>query len=116
MLFTKYKNCCYCGRPDEEIPDRPKTKRIKLELEHIVPVACGGTNQTSNLEIACWQCNSLKQNILLDEWIRKIIELEKFTDNKSDAEYYRLIIRSTFDKNIITNGNFLPRHMRNSNA
>lgn len=33
---------------------------LRLEIDHIVPIAQGGTSDTSNLQCLCWRCNSLK--------------------------------------------------------
>lgn len=40
--------CQYCGR---SAPD------VKLEIDHIKPVAKGGTNDPLNLVTACYECN-----------------------------------------------------------
>jgi len=51
--------CVYCGR---EAP---------LEIEHILPVARGGTNAMSNLAAACRSCNSSKGAKTVDEWRKR---------------------------------------------
>lgn len=33
---------------------------LRLEIDHIVPIAQGGTSDESNLQCLCWRCNSLK--------------------------------------------------------
>ena len=40
--------CVYCGR---KAPD------VQLHVDHIVPVALGGSNDLSNLVAACSECN-----------------------------------------------------------
>jgi hypothetical protein len=37
----------------------------KLEIDHIVPVAKGGTNDLSNLQVLCRDCNSGKSDNML---------------------------------------------------
>lgn len=44
--------CQYCGR---KAPD------VALEVDHIIPVSNGGTNNPSNLKTACFECNSQKR-------------------------------------------------------
>lgn len=44
--------CRYCGRPSSE---------IALEIDHVVAVARGGTNDESNLVAACVDCNRGKR-------------------------------------------------------
>lgn len=50
--------CRYCGR---------KSPEVVLELEHIVPVADGGSDDEMNLATACWDCNSGKGAVPLLE-------------------------------------------------
>jgi hypothetical protein len=48
--------CRYCGR---KAPD------IEIHIDHIVPVAEGGTNTLDNLCVACRECNAGKADLLL---------------------------------------------------
>lgn len=48
--------CSYCGNPAEVV-------------DHIVPVARGGTRFRRNLAAACWLCNSEKSDMTLGEWM-----------------------------------------------
>lgn len=50
--------CQYCGSSS---PD------VVLEVDHIVPVAKGGTNELLNLVTSCWACNSGKSDKKLDD-------------------------------------------------
>lgn len=45
--------CGYCRSSQELVP-------VPLEVEHIHPVALGGTDAEANLWLACSQCNSAK--------------------------------------------------------
>ena len=48
-LFDKYNNkCAQCGSSE------------KLEIDHIIPIARGGSNETTNLQILCRKCNRKK--------------------------------------------------------
>lgn len=49
--------CSYCG-----------AHGVKLECDHIVPVARGGLHEDSNLTTACRACNRSKRDKLLTEW------------------------------------------------
>lgn len=51
------RRCTYCGATD-----RP------LQYDHIFPVSRGGTNDPSNLTLACDQCNYSKGSKTLEEW------------------------------------------------
>jgi hypothetical protein len=49
--------CQYCG-----------VRGVKLECDHVIPVARGGTEILSNLATACFPCNRSKRDKLLGEW------------------------------------------------
>jgi hypothetical protein len=52
VLARDNKTCRCCGK---------KMRRgIKLEIDHIIPVAMGGKNVISNLQTLCTQCNTAK--------------------------------------------------------
>jgi hypothetical protein len=50
--------CSYCGE---------KPPRVVLEVDHIVPVVEGGTDEKSNLTTACFDCNRGKGPIPLGQ-------------------------------------------------
>jgi 5-methylcytosine-specific restriction endonuclease McrA len=43
----RYK-CVFCGR---------NSKQIDLEVDHIIPFSKGGSNDSSNLQTLCFDCN-----------------------------------------------------------
>lgn len=60
-LLEKWnRTCMYC---DE--------KETTLEIEHIVACSRGGSNRISNLGLAYTQCNQLKGNMLIEEFLKK---------------------------------------------
>lgn len=60
MMILERDNftCQYCGR---SAPD------VILEIDHIVPVAKGGTNKPENLVTACKECNRGKRAHIIGE-------------------------------------------------
>jgi hypothetical protein len=46
--------CCFCGKT---------AKESKLEVDHIVPVAKGGTDSINNLHTLCFDCNRGKSDL-----------------------------------------------------
>jgi len=49
-------NCAYCGGP------------FPTEVDHVMPVARGGTSERSNLAAACQPCNREKLDFTPEEW------------------------------------------------
>ena len=60
LRFTIFERdnftCRYCG---QKAPD------VRLEVDHVLPVACGGGNEPSNLVSACEDCNAGKSDKLI---------------------------------------------------
>jgi len=51
-LLEKFsRQCVYCG-----------AKNVPLEIEHVNPRSCGGSDRVSNLTLACHPCNQAKGN------------------------------------------------------
>ena len=55
-VFERDRNQCQsCGKTDRE---------TQLTIDHIIPLALGGTNDISNLQTLCNTCNSQKKHHL----------------------------------------------------
>lgn len=64
-LFVKQQGCCYyCGSKIKKQKDK-----VTWHVDHYIPLSRGGTNDTSNLVIACQPCNSRKWNKMPWEWM-----------------------------------------------
>jgi hypothetical protein len=61
ILARDNHTCTYCGRTF------PEVKRI--ECDHIIPLARGGSNDPDNLTAACSECNNAKRAKSLEEWM-----------------------------------------------
>ena len=112
-VFKRYGyRCCECGASKNE---------TSLEIDHILPVAKGGTNDIDNLQTLCRECNRMKHT---DEWvggentlevsvnelnsIKKIIqrlneELEKTTNEDEKFEIKFKIIKLNEEISILEN-------------
>lgn len=71
---------------------------VVLQVDHVVPVAEGGTDDMMNLVTSCWECNSGKRDVPLDEIItgedphdRAIMLLER---ERQLREYNDILARS----------------------
>jgi 5-methylcytosine-specific restriction endonuclease McrA len=63
ILNRDKKTCRICGR---KAPD------VSLEVDHIIPVDKGGTNDPSNLETLCFDCNRGKSDRILSSELTKM--------------------------------------------
>jgi CRISPR/Cas system Type II protein with McrA/HNH and RuvC-like nuclease domain len=52
------EKCIYCGSTH------------KIEVDHIVPLSYGGSNEIENLQLACKRCNFEKRDSLLYYWLK----------------------------------------------
>lgn len=82
-LFRRDSHLClYCG--DKFAPN-------DLTRDHVVPLSLGGRDNWENVVTACYRCNNLKGNKVLEEWGgRKLIAIP-YVPNK--AEYLYLLNR-----------------------
>ncbi len=80
-VFKRDKfTCQYCGR---KAPD------VVLQIDHIVPVSKGGTNEILNYITSCADCNSGKSNKVLDENIalsKQRDELDRLAEKREQIE------------------------------
>ena len=49
--------CTYCGK-----------RGVRLECDHVMPAARGGSDDLSNLTTACFPCNRSKRDKTPEEW------------------------------------------------
>ncbi len=63
-VIRKYDfKCIYCGHEGSQ--------RNPLNIDHVFPLALGGTNDQDNLACSCKKCNTKKQQMLLTDFIKK---------------------------------------------
>lgn len=60
--------CAICGKP---------VKFKKMTVDHIKPLSQGGTNEFSNLQLACHSCNRLKNNFMKAEFYGMISKIQR---------------------------------------
>lgn len=71
ILIRDKFECQYCGSHEY------------LEIDHIIPLTKGGTNEDSNLITACHRCNHLKSDLDLEVFIDKYKNEVVFLDRVS---------------------------------
>jgi len=70
LIARKYKYyCVYCGR---HLGDRDEIgKKVRVVIDHFVPLALGGSNTIDNLVCSCFDCNTDKGANLWELGCRK---------------------------------------------
>ena len=70
LINTKWeasnKTCCLCGTRIDDTLDSPHP--MSRTLEHLTPIARGGTHNLDNIDFAHRTCNNKKGSKTLDEY------------------------------------------------
>lgn len=61
--------CRWCGRPVVFGSRGRYPSGSDATIDHVLPVALGGTRELSNLALCCVECNNLKGGMHPDEWM-----------------------------------------------
>jgi 5-methylcytosine-specific restriction endonuclease McrA len=69
VYFRDDYTCQYCGE-----------RGGKLECDHVVPLARGGSNDISNLVTACFKCNRSKRDKTPEEWRNAHVQRQEFRE------------------------------------
>lgn len=63
VVFLIKRDGCKCGYCFREI------NKHHLTIDHIVPLAQGGSDSLVNKILCCRKCNELKGDMTVDEWL-----------------------------------------------
>lgn len=80
--LCRYK-CVYCGRATNQICNG---KSLRMNVDHIIPLALGGKDTEDNLALSCWECNSAKGTQIWERGCRKFVRLDE-EDEKKDWKF-----------------------------
>lgn len=77
--------CIYCGRLYNRQLARWMPHRFfsVYQIDHIIPLARGGSNKDSNLRAVCRECNQIKSNLPLHEAMKRIREAQEHREAKA---------------------------------
>lgn len=82
--------CRYCGRHP---PD------VLLEVDHIIPVAEGGTNDEENLATACFDCNRGKADVPLSVVPKSLTaQAVEVAEREEQLAGYRAVMEARADR------------------
>ena len=82
------RKCAYCGKAG---------KRVKMELDHVMPKASGGADRYDNLVVACHACNNKKANQPVEKFLerrpQKLAEIkDKLGQDLAPATHLNVIL------------------------
>lgn len=87
--------CQLCGAgPGDADPFNPNRK-VRLHIDHVVPISQGGTDRKENLRVLCSTCNQGRANIQTpSESARNIIARIRKLSRSVQREIYDILRRS----------------------
>ncbi len=88
--------CIYCQKKG--------VTRIGKELDHIVPVSLGGSNEESNLQLLCFDCHAAKTILDLGQKPKPKIGLDGWPESDENFPKERVEEKSKHDayKTVLT--------------
>ena len=93
MLYHQFDGRCQlCGK---------KLTLENMTLDHIIPLDLGGEDELSNIQIACASCNTLKRNILPDDFTNRVTNIFMYQMDKKRKGNFMWEISSAILRKII---------------
>lgn len=90
--------CQLCGRTGGDPDPSDPARKVRLVIDHEVPIEQGGTNERSNLRVLCTACNQARANIQPPtETAKNLIARIRKQGRSVQKEVYEAL-RRTFEK------------------
>ena len=77
--------CSICGKP---------LSKNNYTVEHWIPLARGGTNNTDNLRVAHKRCNTCKDSMTINEYCESLLDVVQFQARQNN-QIAKIMIRSS---------------------
>ena len=65
----------------------------QFTVDHVIPLAKGGTNDIENLQCTCKHCNAMKQDLSEDEFLDKLFDIFAYQFKKKENKVYKKKIK-----------------------
>ncbi len=87
--------CQRCGAGPGDPDPFNSARKVRLHIDHIIPISQGGTNDKSNLRVLCSACNQGASNIqTVSEDSRNIIARIRRASRTVQREIYEVLKRT----------------------
>lgn len=83
-VVEREMKCCYCGitmvyfvdAKNSHEQERDEKYRFIASIEHKTPLSKGGNNTKQNIDFCCLTCNIVKDNLLVEDYVKLIEKLD----------------------------------------
>jgi hypothetical protein len=105
ILHRNGMTCQLCGAGAGELDPYDPSKRVRLHVDHIVPVSEGGTSEDDNLRALCSACNEGRSNLQIrpSERALNVLGVVRRAPKDVQEQVYRFL-RRKFERAPATRG------------
>jgi len=105
ILHRNGMTCQLCGAGAGEPDPYDPGKRVRLQVDHIVPMSEGGTNEDDNLRALCSACNEGRSNLQIEpsERALNVLGVVRRAPRDVQDQVYRFL-RGKFERAPVNRG------------